>query len=416
MYRFSRSCKYFIITTLSLTSQICMGQYHLFSTLPEFTKTDSQYIHLQATFTGASDHVNYPLVMNIWRGGLVSPGKISKNAESLAIQNRAGFNNVAGLSFVGSTTKNSTRNVFRLQSVSSTGIQYSPDAWLLYMKGNGPFSGEEMNLSGTGDMSFGAYQMSYGKAGVKNMPKNKLFWSLLCDLSVITHLNYGNIRSGKLYTDSFGRYLDIQTSSQWNYSDKIGIAGWGGGISGSFGQYNEYSGWTIGVENISAAYTGSRMKRADIDTAFRFEGVQISSVKDASESDYWSKEQDSITDVFLSHRSIQKWHLLPGLIYSSFWQKLNETNRLMFGINYQYRLYQRPELYLSHAIDIRKFYINSRISWGAWGEIQWYEQIGYRNQLLDISILAGGMHTAWVVTLPAQVSGGFRLLIFPKGR
>lgn len=416
MFRFNRSYSLWFLFFLSLFTEICSGQYQPFGEIPEFIRTDSQFLDIQAGFSGASDHMNYPLIHNFWKGGLVSPGKIQKNAESLAVQNRAGVNTVLGISYVGQNRMNKARDVMRFQQINSTGMRYSPDAWLLFMKGNGPFSGLEMNVSETGAMSFGAYQLSYGKAKSKKMTRNTLFWTLMFDVSAVNRLTYGYIEDGKLYTDSFGTYLDIRSKAQWNYSKQAGISGIGAGFSGNIGMNSEFSGWIIGLENISTAYTGQRMKRVNLDTAFRFEGIQISKVRDASESNYWTGQQDSLKDAFLSDETIKKWHVLPGMIYASFWQNLGEANRLLFGFNYQYLLYQMPEVYVNHRIKLKNFYISSRLSWGGWGEILWYEQMGYRNHFMDISFLAGGMQSAWMVTLPAQITGGFRLLIFPKGR
>lgn len=250
---------------------------------------------------------------------------------------------------------------------------YRKELFDLAAFGNAQYAGQSVSLS---PLQFNLLTYTQVQAGIlKTVRKQKGSWNLGFGLSLLfgkQNLNL-KINEAELYTDSDGEYLEgslsgvIRSSSAsgTQYFDANGI-----GFSGSFNVGYSTDKWGILLEadDIGLINWNKDVKQTDLDTAFRFDGVEVDLFSGGDA--FANVATDSIlnglaTDVALGNYTTAT----PGSIRLEGHYMLNKKQlRLYLGVHYRFAPGYVPYAYVGTNSPLGKgFSIDGRFAYGGFG-------------------------------------------------
>ena len=190
-------------------------------------------------------------------------------------------------------------------------IMFTKDLFNLTFYGNQPYAGENLNFNKT---SFNLLSYSYLDFTLgKTYKKHKTARSYWVDFGLVLGQNYIKIDlpNAELFTKNNGTYIDFSISngkvSIINEFDDNLIKGFGGKINLNYSYTSEKNSLIIQVKNIGAINWNSLIS-SDLDTTFRFEGIEVENIFDLSDS---VMKEVSILDTLIDAGNKNYFALLP---------------------------------------------------------------------------------------------------------
>lgn len=300
----------------------------------------SRYVHrldLIKHIEFGSNGVNNQIMNRFAFGGYISGEMVADAEKLIKDRNHAGFLNItyAGDAIrkmnykKGPRTKTSEVITLRYSQMNVAGMTFSREAFQLFMRGNSDFAGREMPI--------GKLQMKqWITRGLEIQYPLREMAGKSISLHVTQVLAYRNIISdkSKVYTDSFGDYVDTYLAGAYENSGRDN--GWGRGIGLGVG-YSAMSrayGGTLAliVRNVGASWIpnlhtywknysdSSRMGYDYVQDPERMQ-IEQKSIDQSGLNNYaWTNEQkDSIVALLKPQEArIGKWKLNPFTVDAYF--------------------------------------------------------------------------------------------------
>lgn len=358
-----------------------------------------------------SNH-NFKYVHSLFTGKFISSQLINDNSNMLNLSNRAGFESVTGGRYLFASAKNKKENIaahfINAKYKQIVGGQYNSDAWLLAMKGNAPFAGEQVTINQLGIAQFQWLEIGWGKKS----------WFRDDKIAVTYGINAlggkGNrfiLEKGSIYTDTSGEYIDVVAKGNWLQSNSNGQSIGFGAHFGLQGIINEKTEWQFIIDDLGAFLPNKNTQSNEFDTAFRLTGFYIYDIKKMSENGYWTSKTDSLSAP-ISEPNGEKGLLgLPFKLTLAMNTFIKANQQLGFIIGYRHMVYAMPKVEAWHQIDYNSgVFINSNLAYGGWGGIQWSEKIGYQKQHWAFAFQFGGMQAMAIAGLPFQATAQVQLV------
>jgi hypothetical protein len=355
---------------------------------------------------------NFRYIHSLYAGKFISSQLIEDNGKMLNLNNKAGFESFIGGQYQFASKKNkkglATANIIQAKYKLIAGGQYNSDAWLLAMKGNAPFAGEQISLSQVGAAQYQWLELGWGqKLWLKD---NKMAVSF--GLNVLG--GQGNrfaIEKGTLYTDSAGQYLDVALNGNWARSNNAGQSLGLGAQFGLQGRINDKTEWQFNATDLGAFIPNKKAESNTFDTSFRFTGFYIYDVRDLSSNDYWTNRTDSLTAPIAETKGEKPMIWLPFKLNFGLHTFIKTNQQIGLIIGYRHLVYALPKLEVWHQVNYNSgFFINSNLAYGGWGGLQWTEKVGYQKARWAMALQLGGMQSMAISKLPFQATAQIQLV------
>ena len=284
------------------------------------------FVGIEGNILYGCDGMHNDFLMKMYKGGFIDSAYIEKSAETLLPSNRVGATFGTGITY-GRVVNDSTREYITVSLLRRSMItgRFSDDAFRLAFQGNQRFKGEEADFGGTRFNFMSWTQLRIGYVTPKPDSKISFCFSLLAG----HNYNQGNIRYGKLYTDSQGTLLHASVYADYWSSDTtnrkpFALNGWGTSVDVSWEKtWKDTFGnkKTLSFDFIDFGFINwsDRTVHRYADTSFNYYGIDISQF--IINPDYVTElpeEGDFIkTDTTEFHSSV----FLPAIIRGSYVQK-----------------------------------------------------------------------------------------------
>lgn len=284
--------------------------------------------------------------------------------------------------------------------------KFSKDLFDLAMFGNAMFAGETADLSNlyATFITYKQYEIGLLK-NISSASGNK--WRIGFGLSLLT----GNrnlqlkIDKAELYTDSDGEYLDGEVkgeirSGSINSSQYFDANGLGLSAALSIGFEAEKFGLLLDVDDMGFIRYNQNLKHTDLDSVFRFEGVDVNLFGNDGGS-FSSINLDSVVSGFATELEGTAYNVvIPGRIRLEGFYKLNEKGlRLYAGIQYRIAPAYLPYGYIGTSSPLPKgFYIDGRFAYGGFGS--WHVGLELRKKFSNVFEIKLGTNNLEGYVLP----------------
>ncbi len=355
---------------------------------------------------------NFNYIQSFYSGKFINTQLIDENSKMLKLQNRLGIETaIDGRYFFGSQINkkgNVSAHYIKATYNQIVGGRYNSDAWLLAMKGNAPFAGDEVALNKLGIAQYEWLALGWGKKG----------WNLNKTIAVTAGVdliggkaNGFNLSSGSIYTDTAGEYIDVDLNGNWSKSNNAGYSAGLGATFGLQGAIKNKSEWHLSFSDFGVLLPHKHNQSNSFDTSFRFTGFYVYDVKRMTDNDYWTDITDSLSAPISTAENTKKTTILPFKLEFGINTFIRTNQQVGMLISYRHLVYAMPKIEVWHTINYGSgFYLNSSLAYGGWGGIQWSEKVGFQTYRLAIGLQLGGMQSMAIQNLPFQTTAQIQLV------
>jgi len=248
-------------------------------------------------------------------------------------------------------------------------LSFTKDLFKLTFYGNQPFAGEYLSLDKTSfnTVSYSNIEFSIGKT----MSGEKARKSLWMDLGLVLGHSFTNfeLEKASIYTEENGDYLDINIeNSKFHFSDTLSLSivqGFGAKLDLHYSYQTENTTLLFSAENLGGILWNNTTA-ASLDTSLKFEGIEIGSIFQLSDS---VLNKVSTLDSLIKIESGSSFKALPINLTAYFQKELN-----VFRIDFllRYRVYSNFAPYARFGANLSFPVVQPGISvaYGGYSNIQ----------------------------------------------
>lgn len=250
---------------------------------------------------------------------------------------------------------------------------YAKELFDLVAFGNAKYAGQRIMLS---PLRFNFLSYTQAEVGImKVVKKQKGTWNIGFGLSVLfgkQNINL-NIDGAELFTDADGEFLDGMLSGSVRSASASStqyFAANGIGFSGSLAISYSTDKWGIGLEadDLGMINWNKLVKQTDLDTVFRFEGVEVDLFSGGNA--FADVSADSLLNGLATDVPVTKYTTTtPGSIRLEGHYVLNQKQlRLYAGVHYRFAAGYIPFAYVGTNSPLGKgFFVDGRFAYGGFG-------------------------------------------------
>jgi len=355
---------------------------------------------------------NFNYIQSFYSGKFITSKLIDDNSKMLNLNNKIGFESAIGGQYLFASQKNqkgkTSANFVNAKYKQMVGGQYNSDTWLLAMKGNAPFAGEQVSFNQLGIAQFEWLELGWGK---KRWFENNKMATTFGISALGGKGNRFSIDKGSIYTDTSGEYIDVALNGNWSQSNSKGQSFGLGAHFSIQGLINEKTEWQFNIDDLGAFLPNKNTQRNEFDTAFRFTGFYIYDIKKMSDNGYWTNRTDSLSAPISEPNGEKGLIGLPFKLTLAMKTFIKANQQLGFIIGYRHMVYAMPKVEAWHQIDFNSgLFLNSNLAYGGWGGLQWTEKVGYQKQHWALALQFGGMQSMAIQNLPFQTTAQVQLV------
>lgn len=281
--------------------------------------------------------------------------------------------------------------------------KFTDDAFALLFSGNSRFAGQTVDIAGSG-FRFLRYQQFFAGA---SFSRNRNHWSV--SLALLNGKQYEDltIDRGSLYTDTFGIALDLDAAAEFrkNGGGSGRLKNRGNGFSVDICYKRPVSTLSsdlfISVQDLGLIEWNESSRTERIDTSIYYEGFELSTLFDFSDSVSADVSADSLRNDFVTRDKGSFITPLPALISAGLEQRAGD---LFFRETIQYRIYSYawPEAILEAGKQFGK--CNASLIFRAGGYSYFGTGVSFTcsNPVADVSFRAENIQGFF---LPGQYGG-----------
>jgi hypothetical protein len=389
-------------------NKVGLAQYHSL-----FYEVDTVGIlDLSLGLDAQTSNQNFKYIHSLYTGKFISSKLIEDNSKMLNLNNRAGFESAIGGQYQLAIKKNpkglATANIIQANYKVIAGGLYNSDAWLLAMKGNAPFAGEQISLNQMGVAQYQWLEIGWGQK--RWFKDNKMATTF--GINVLGGQgNRFTLERGSIYTDTAGQYIDVALNGNWARSNNEGQSIGLGTQFGLQGRINDKTEWQFNATDLGAFIPNTKAESNTFDTSFRFTGFYIYDVKQLSNNDYWTNKSDSLSAPIAEPNGEKTMIWLPFKLNFGINTFIKPNQQIGLLIGYRHLVYAMPKMEFWHQIDFNSgLFVNSNLAYGGWGGLQWSEKVGYQKDRWAMVLQLGGMQSMAISKLPFQATAQIQLV------
>ena len=232
-------------------------------------------------------------------------------------------------------------------------LSFTKDLFKLTFYGNQPFAGEYLSLDNTSfnKVSYSNIEFSIGKT-ISGEKGRKSLWM---DVGLVLGHSFTNfeLEKASIYTEENGDYLDLNIeNSKFHFSDTLGLSlvqGYGAKLDLHYSYQTENTTFLFSTENLGGILW-NKTTTANLDTTLKFEGIEIGSIFQLSDS---VLNEVSTLDSLIKTKSGSSFKALPINLTAYFQKELNVFRidfLLRYRVNSNFAPYARVGANLSFPV------------------------------------------------------------------
>lgn len=249
-------------------------------------------------------------------------------------------------------------------------LKFTDDLFNLTFYGNKPYAGQTLSFDDT-RFNLSAYSFIEFTLGKTKKLKNKNTFSAWADIGLVLGHNATqfNFEEASLYTEPSGDYLELKVNnSSIMVSDTAStnfIQGIGGKVDLNFIYQTESSKAFFSVENIGGI-AWNNATTADIDTTFRFEGIEVGNIFELSDSVF--NEITTFDSLYNSEKGTV-FNMLP-ITFTGYYKK--ELGLFNYDLLARYRLFSNYRPFVRGGIYLKSTPVvhpGFTVGYGGYGDL-----------------------------------------------
>lgn len=277
----------------------------------------------------------------------------------------------------------------RLSNCAHIDGQFEEDLFEIFFRGNKNYAGKKAELGPFNLKSYTYQQFTYGIERQFETKNKNVVWSAAVSLNIGQKYNSYHSENASLYTAPDGTFLDIDLDLKLRSSDsaqnKLGTFN-GYGFSGSgmliIKDENQNT-WSFSADNLGYIRWTKESSELQVDSTFRFEGIDVSDLFDFSDSIKKVITTDSAyVQAFLTNRQKKSFNdMLPFHLRASYSGQL-VPGKLILQIGAEQILFAGARLKGFSALKYnfkRKHQLALNLSYGAY--TLWNIGLAYSGQI-----------------------------------
>jgi len=209
---------------------------------------------------------------------------------------------------------------FALRHKSYINSTFSPDVFNLALYGNAMYAGKTAYL-----MPFSLNMLSYQQAQVGLVCTNfngKAELGIGLSFLAAHQLLTIDERTGQLYTDPTGQYIQLSSDAESYRSDTSGNAAYINGYGASIDIYfrapyklgNRMGTISVSVNDLGFLYWNNKSLYYKKDTSYYYDGVSINSISDLQNVSFNGASKDSLQNKYLSFQRKSFFYTIPSTL------------------------------------------------------------------------------------------------------
>lgn len=368
---------FFIFLTLGVFQNSLMAQNNA-----NFFNDSTQRVSvsLGANFSYASSVMNNQFINKFIFGG-----KIERKDKDNAYNNLSDYNRLGGdINYhlnieipIDTFFKKTTVSLFfGVENLEHVDARFSSDLFKLTFDGNKQFAGQQANIDKT---SFNYYKYQKFNFGLINY---KFFKDKVAKEGVILSLIKGqehnavNINEGSIFTEQFGREVEVDLDYLYHSSDTLnkGFSAFNGwGVSADlFTEYFLKNGDKIylGLEDLGFVSWNSNSLEIAADSTFYFDGVEVDNIFDLNDSLVSGISRDSIIDNLSSTNKKTTYTIATTAAFNINYTKyFNKKWKVNIGIYHKILANYSPLFSVNGYYYVNnKMAVKGHVSYGGYGK------------------------------------------------
>lgn len=248
-------------------------------------------------------------------------------------------------------------------------LSFTKDLFKLTFYGNQPFAGEYLSLNKTSfnTVSYSNVEFSIGKT-INGQKARKSLWM---DVGLVLGHSFTNfeLEKASLYTEENGDYLDINIeNSKFHFSDTSSLSlvqGFGAKLDLNYSYQTKKTTFLFSAENLGGILWNNTTT-ASLDTTLRFEGIEIGSIFQLSDS---VLNKVSTLDSLIKIKSGSSFKALPINLTAYFQKELN-LFRIDFLLKYRVNSNFAPYARVGANLNLAVFQPGISVAYGGYSNLQ----------------------------------------------
>ena len=306
-----------------------------------------------------------------------------------------------------------------LKNINHLNAGFTRDLFEVYFRGNKNYEGKKADFSDLNYMSLQYQQLQFGLS--KKIRKDSATYEAHAAFGFNMGQQLLRIKTSKsdLYTADIGEYLDVNVAVEIHNSDslhkKLGSFngfGFSTDLFFSAAIKNKHF-FSVSVSNLGFIRWNNQSTELKVDSSFRFNGVDVSTLLDFSDTVVSTISIDStLKQPFLSKRKYNSYTLfLPAKIEVQYMCKTKNQNLdAGIGVNYMLNADYFPEVYVQADYKRNHNRVVLKVSYGGYttfGTGIFYSHYFNKGYLLSL----GSNYLNSVFNLDKSISEGARVTI-----
>jgi hypothetical protein len=336
-------------------------------------------IEAQANYFYGSNGVSNKFINHFITGDRIEKEDKAEAYKNLKPTNIFGadlnFNLNAEIPFDTLLGKSNMSLVVGLEMVEHADVKFTDDLFKLAFDGNKQFAGTFAELGGTNVNYFSYQQFNIGYIKYKKqqgkIAREGVKFSII---KAQEHIAI-TIPRGKLYTEQYGRDIDLDVNYIYNSSDTLnkGLGAFNGyGVSTDL--FSEFylknkDKITVQVNDLGFIQWNKKSIQIEADSVFNYNGIEIDNVFDLNDSLVSDISQDSLLNLITTDKSKGGYSIaLPTLINVFYTKQLNDKIKIDIGAQYKILANYVPLVYSNIYYYFNpSFVAQTHISYGGYG-------------------------------------------------
>ena len=338
-----------------------------------FKDTVKEFFHLQTESYFGASQLPMDFMRTLYRGGQITTEMKDNASNRINALNRIGGEYIGQFSYYQFDTIIWNKFGYYISGITqrSAGAQYTDDLFTAVFYGNQAFINDTINLTQTGMHNRLYNSIQFGLT-------RKQFKFGISYISIQNEMN-GLIQNGGIYTSpnatQINAYTDGQLISTNGTNKYYQQSAWGIGLNFEFTNKinaldsNSNASIVAGLNGVGLQFLGANSSTYLIDTNYFFQGIEIQSISDFSQSVIPNELADSLTPEQIKRSRIGA---LPFELYiHKTGGKLHSKLHSLYGMRYRSESNYSTLIYLGAEYHINKsLTTGSILSYGGYSRFQ----------------------------------------------
>jgi len=337
-------------------------------------------IATSASFFYGSNSINIEMVNKFIYGGKIENELKDKVSDNLKNNNNVGADlNISVLAEIPFDTLFNYPNislVFGLENVEHFDANFTEDLFNFAFYGNKRFAGKTIDIGGTSFNSFKYQKLDFGFIHYNKKAGKMLKEGVVMALIKAEESLAITVPTGSIFTEEFGRAIDLELNYQYNASDTANkgfFATNGVGISTKmFTEHLFNNGDKLHVEvaDVGFIYWNNNSIEKGTDSTYTYEGVVVDDIFNMSDTLLSRISEDSLTNSLTTSNKNQDYSVaLPISFNVNYTKYFSNKLKINAGVYYKMLSNYFPQFYTNTYYSFNELLVaRLHLSYGGYGQ------------------------------------------------